>query len=358
MEFHELKKFRALPVQLIDDNDGIVLKRGCTELKIIGEGAGDAVRTVLSILFNGGATSDEIANHFAGPDRDTIRQLLDQLIAKRLVVIADSNDTFDESSLDIFYWHFGTTEANMTNHLKTHEIAIVGVNKIARRLAKSLLGSGFNITVIDDPLLRNLRMFREDGDLIPDKWDDALPLPQNLNQWHEGNGHENSDCVIATSDIGNVDRIRHWNQFSVHRNKHFCSVFLKDVIGYVGPLVIPGETACFECLRQRQNSQLAAPNARTGIEALAYEGQGIVGFHPAMATTVADLTALELTKFYSRVMPTWNIGTLIEVNLLVPQVFTRRILKIPRCLVCSSMLKHSSITPYKQVFNLPEQAQK
>jgi hypothetical protein len=41
--------------------------------------------------------------------------------------------------------------------------------------------------------------------------------------------------------------------------------------------------------------------------------------------------------------PLWRVATLIEVNLLAPLLQTRRVLKIPRCTVCSRLNERPSI---------------
>jgi hypothetical protein len=54
------------------------------------------------------------------------------------------------------------------------------------------------------------------------------------------------------------------------------------------------------------------------------------------------MAALELTKFYGGVLPFSRAGAMIEVNLMAPSLVTRRVLKIPRCTVCSKMKSLSS----------------
>jgi len=156
-------------------------------------------------------------------------------------------------------------------------------------------------------------------------------------------------CLIATSDFGGMQLMREWNQFCYEANIQFFPVVLQNAVGYVGPLIVPGETACFECLRARQNSHLADPEIQRATEYRAFEGQLVNGFHPSMASVLGDIAAFELTKFYGRV-PRWRVGTLIEVNLLIPSIVTRKVLKIPRCSVCSQLNKHSPVTTDRVVY--------
>ncbi|MFB3146853.1 MAG: hypothetical protein ACE1ZO_06975, partial [Nitrospirales bacterium] len=70
-------------------------------------------------------------------------------------------------------------------------------------------------------------------------------------------------------------------------------------------------------------------------------------FHPSMASILGDIAAMEMTKFYSQSMPLWNVGKLIEVNLLATRMTPRKVLKLPRCPVCSPLQTQAAITPDK-----------
>src|SRR5262249_10319169 len=148
-------------------------------------------------------------------------------------------------------------------------------------------------------------------------------------------------CIVATSDFGGLTSMRQWNEFCVTRNIHFFPVVLQNLVGYVGPLVVPGETPCFECVRARQNANIEDPTTRAAAEPHAFSSQHVIGFHPSMATILGDIAAVELGKFYGGWLASESVGSLIVVRLLVPSVTTHRVLKIPRCPVCSDLNKRA-----------------
>ena len=113
-------------------------------------------------------------------------------------------------------------------------------------------------------------------------------------------------------------------------------------------MVIPHETACWECVLARQNSHLRDSASKQAVDAVSHEGQDVIGFHPSMASILGDIAAVEITKFFSRIVPLWNVGKVIEVNLLSTKMTTRKVLKLPRCMVCSPLNTRSAITPDKQ----------
>ena len=140
-----------------------------------------------------------------------------------------------------------------------------------------------------------------------------------------------------------------WNQFCLQNQVHFLPVVLDRFIGTVGPLIIPGETSCYECMRLRENANLEMPEIERAAEFHAAERQSITGFHPAMVNILAELAAMELCKFYGGGVP-WRANYLIEVNLLIPTLISRRVLRLPLCPACSTSLKTSSVHLDKDSF--------
>ena len=349
------QRLKALAVHVIETDDGAIVKRGCTELKIGGEGAAEAVRKVLAATSNGGATCTEICRLFAPTAAPLVRQLIEQLLARHLLAPVEETEAAvqePESSLDVFYWHFGIKAAQVAERLKKQPLVILGVNCISRQLAASLTTSGVeNFRILDHPRLRNRRLFDKVGTLKTDQWPASVRPPQ---EWNDGIDPESLGCLIATSDFGGQETMHEWNRFCVKHRRPFLAVVLQDLVGYVGPLVIPGETACLECVRMRQNSHIKDRESLGITGDSAFEGQAAIGFHPSMASILGDIAALELTKFYSEVIPSSKIGTLIEVNLLEMGLTARKVLKVPRCPACSPLLARSSVSPDKTAVALPQ----
>ena len=349
-------KLRTLPLQLIEIDDGVLLKRGNTILNVNGKGAKTAVPLVLSKLNLPGSTQEEVAQNFSGPEQQAVNQFIEKLISNKLAVTADTPDPqpiSQESHLDIFYWHFGDSTGQVTERLNRQHVTIVGVNHISRQLSAAFVASGVdNFEIVDDPILGNTRMLNHKGAYREGIWNGSHQ-PKPLQEWKNEIDPALVNCVIATSDFGGLSLLREWNQFCVDRKIFFMPVVLQDQVGYVGPLVIPGETACLECLLARQDSHRSDSERSRSIEESAHEGQSVIGFHPSMASILGDLAAFELTKFFSGVLPGWNVGTILEINLLSTRMTSRKVLKVPRCPVCSPLLTRTPINPHKAFSLLP-----
>jgi len=348
---HE-QKLRALPVQLIEISDGIVLRRGRSQIKIAGLGATEAVCTLLNSTSQGSTTREKLRNSFAAPDRLSVDYLIQELLNRRILVPSDTAELSpvrDESSLDVFYWHLGKVAQKCNQLLNNKQIVILGVNCVSRQLATSLISSGaVNVEIVNCPLLCNLRLFDDTGTLTASEWPNSLKPPLEYKEWAARVEGGTIGCLVATSDFGGLELMRQWNLFCIQKKCHFLPIVLQDLVGTVGPLVIPGETPCFECLRARENSNMTEPSSRRVVESTAFEGQAVAGFHPSMASILGDIAAIELHKFYAGWMLPQVVGTLIEVNLLSMYLITHRVLKVPRCPVCSTLNTHATISLAKE----------
>jgi bacteriocin biosynthesis cyclodehydratase domain-containing protein len=338
------ERLRALPAQLIWIDDGVLLVRGTTEFKVGGPRAAEAVQVVMEATAGDGAHRDEIREQFAEPDRPAIDELIEGLLSRGFLIAdgAHPPPADVESSLDVFYWHFGQTAATVAERLNQHRLVIVGVNCISRQLAAALTATGVtSAAVVDYPLLRNVRLFDDEDRLLAPHWPPDLPRPVEYEAWTASLETGPIECVIATSDFGGTSLLRQWNEFCVGNGYRFLPIVLDRMVGSVGPLIVPGQTACYECLRARENANLEAPDLRRAADAGAHERQLVTGFHPSMASILGDIAALELTKFYGGVLP-WKVGMLLEVNLLAMRLASRKVLKLPRCPVCSPLRARST----------------
>src|SRR6185436_11993273 len=133
-------KLIALPFQLIAAETSVVLRRGSIQFMIIGARALETLQVVIDALHGSGATADEIAAQFAQPDRPSVLEMIDKLVAHKFVVQAghDLIPIGDETPLDVFYWHFGVSTADATSRLNSVHVTVVGVNNISKQLLLAL----------------------------------------------------------------------------------------------------------------------------------------------------------------------------------------------------------------------------
>jgi thiazole/oxazole-forming peptide maturase SagC family component len=344
-------RLRALPVQLLSVEGAVILSRGVVELWVSGERAVEVVPAVLAAASGEGVTRRDLVERFAAPDREMVGKLIDDLISRFILVRSDEPAPVEsvESSLDVFYWHFGQTARATLENINKKPIVIMGVNSVSRRIAMSLHSLGVEqVRVVDFHILRTLRLHDSSGNLKADEWP-SQHSPLTYEAWADSLSDQDFSCLVATCDFGGPQLMLEWNRFCVESGVHFLPVVLDRFTGTIGPLVIPGETACYECFRLRENANMDAPEVERIPETGAAERQAVTGFHPAMANVLGELAAMELCKVYGGGM-SWRPNRIIEVNLMGPAVFSRRVLKLPLCPVCSPAVKTSSVYLDKDSF--------
>lgn len=350
----EEEKLVALPVEMISTGGALFLRRGSLEIKISGECASQVVHTILKAASNDGVTRKGILNSFAAPDQPAVDQLIDHLISRKILLSSQESKNMpkgSEDETDIFYWHFGEWKRPIVNNLNSKTIAILGVNAISRRIGQSLSESDIDsFSIIDDPMLRNQHIFDEDK-LKVSQWPGYLKPPIDL-RGNEGRSFlEKADCLVLTCDFGINPIISYWNEFCVENKRTFYPIILDRLVGYIGPMVVPGETACYECLRRRENSNMYNFEDKRATEAEAFHHQSVNGFLPPMASILADIAIVDLIRFWSDslvLMP--KVGNMMEIRLMVPEIKNHKVLKLPRCPVCSPLKKRSSSTIDKNSF--------
>ncbi|WP_109106239.1 TOMM precursor leader peptide-binding protein [Azospirillum sp. TSO35-2] len=322
--------YKALTVQLLDVSDGVLLKRGCTEIKIAGSNIRSTVATLLE-KFSEPHSPSSVIESTPPSERESAVELIIYLCKRNILMPAAEINALGADDINgIFLWNFGTLGIAARTILGQVRLMVAGANPISRRLINTLTEAGFgNICVVEHGGLQN-------------------EAPATGPEFHGSqraadilNGEESAPaCVVATSDNGAMMAVRDWNKECVVRGIPFLPVVLHDLIGTVGPLVVPHRTACYECARGRENSNLPNVEDTRAWEYGSNATKPVFGYHPAMAGVVADVAAIELTLFFGGFLRP-RVGRALEVNLLSASVRSRAVLKVPRCRVCSPLMRHS-----------------
>jgi bacteriocin biosynthesis cyclodehydratase domain-containing protein len=326
-------RLRLLGIQAIPYSGGVVIRRGKARVFVAGDGMGELLDLIVNRSAEGDGVSFAILLAAVEGNRHTaLKALFDRLVAERFLVPADGAAA--ERPEDIFYWNHGASAAIGRENVARVEIAVFGVNHIALPLLGNLRSCGFRaVTLVDHPALRNLDFFNDRDELRPEIAAAMATPPRGLDEW---TAHAKpAACHVVCSDFGGLDLMRAWNRKCVDAETKFYPIVLEDEVATLGPLVIPGEGPCYECLVAREDANLADPERARATEAHAFFGQDVTGFVQPMARVAADLAAVDLLKYFSRVLPGGVAGRLIEADLMTPALRTRTVLRAPRCPVCS-----------------------
>lgn len=343
------QRLYSLPVETIPIQGGIILKRGCMELRIRGDGVEDILKSVLSSSSRpSGITKEELRLRFGSNSHGGIDRLIDQLILRRILVTDNTHageHIAQESALEVFYWHFDSTPTEAELHLANKTLVVLDVGTLSQFIVRSLSLAGFkDVRTIPHRVVDYADSSRTVGGLASDE-----PISTEL----FAHLPASYDCLVMASDFGTSPVFHEVNRFCVEQERKFFPVTIQNMIGYIGPLVIPGETACYECLHRRIQSNLPDPEMSRAIESHNFRQQRIVSHHPLMLSALADLAAFELLRYFSDVLD-YDPGTLLEVPFLARRMESRRVLKLPRCSTCSPLKTRPSTTLNKTMFSFED----
>lgn len=312
---------RALPTQIFKLDCAVVLRRGCTEVKVAGEGIEEAIELIFDRATGQGATCEQLTELFDSEAKQAVEELINELVSRGLLISSDESSPVEtcEAPSDVFYWQFGTTARRVHHQLRAIPISIIGTNSISHQLVTSLQSSGFeSIQLIDAPSTCRV------GSL------DSPMAPETL--------------VVVTSETGFHPTLLEYNRLCLDRHRPFLPIVIQDMKGYVGPLVVSSNTPCLECVRLRRNSHSDDPEFLEHLESSSIGAKEVVGFHPTMSSMLGSVAAFEIARFYAGIPRGSLVGSLIEIDLISGHMITRKPLKVPRCPSCSNLKFHSSST--------------
>lgn len=346
------EKLVLLPIQVIEQDEGVILRRGVEQVLIPDPNALLIIRVLQKALLQEARSGDELLALFAGPARPLVAEFIAHLHKKRFIAAANpdsrSASVPHESAQDIFYWHFNRYQSDIAAVLNRKRWLFVGINRLNQQLLQALLDEGLqNYAIVDDPMLRNTSHFDDAHRLLPGFWDGQREHLIAEDELERGHRMEPYGFVVAASEFGSTFLLERWNAFALEHGVAFYPAVLQNMVAYAGPLVVPQETACLACLTARQNSHSPGFVGRRAAERHAGAGQAVAAYHEAMLKTLAAVAAFDLVKFKSDIQ--WEVGTLCEIDLLAGSMTRRKVLKAPRCPACSGLRDRPLVNIHKEL---------
>ncbi|KFX06127.1 hypothetical protein KP22_09765 [Pectobacterium betavasculorum] len=347
------EKLILLPIQIIEMEGSVILKRGLTQILIPDLNVLLIMRVIQKALQQQPYSVDELKLFFAASVQPLVEELLKKLLEKRFLQLQTDEESTNqqlsvEPAQEVFYWHFNQHQQQVASTLNQKYWLFVGINKLNKSLLQAMQREGLqNYLIVDDPMLRNIDFFDDKLQLSITFWQQQADRIVSEDQIFSGKYDSQIGFVIAASEFGSFFLLERWNEYAVRQGLTFYPALLQNMVGYAGPLVIPQESACLTCLKLRQNSHSNGFAERRITEQHAFAGQKVAAYHESMLQTLAAVARFDLVKFISNIQ--WEVGTLCEVDLLAGNMTRRKLLKAPRCPVCSGLHGLPKVNLYRQI---------
>lgn len=147
------------------------------------------------------------------------------------------------------------------------------------------------------------------------------------------------ELVVVAPGPDETSLLEDWNAEALARGTPWLPVVPFDgTVAGVGPLVVPGETACHTCYRLRRTVDGLAPGER------ALRAHHLSS--PATDAVLAGLAAAAAVRWLAT-GDTSAVGTLLAVELEPHVAVTRHpVYRVPRCPSCSPLAGRATLAPW------------
>lgn len=271
-------------------------------------------------MLDGTNTVEEILDAF-GDDSDDVAEVLYLLQTED--VIFDGEDAIEREGVRGYVSAIDRFSGAELDRLAGSTVTLVGSGRTATDLARDAVEMGVG----------DVRLLSLHGTSVPEDLATASDV-STLDSENLAEAVEAADCVVYAADRPDPDATDRLNRLVHDAETPLLVGQVAGLDGVVGPTIIPGETACYECFRQRRYANVEAPEGYRAYEEVVADTSGAPGPNlPGFGRIVAGCLGLELVnQLVSGVG--FTVGRIIHYDFADLSVEANDVLRMPRCSVC------------------------
>ena len=298
--------------RLATTTGGIVLRYGASVLEFGGGAAAELLPRLLPLL-DGTHTQDELVVQLGEPVRPAVEHMLD-VLATHGLLMEPLDATTEPARAETAEFlsasdPFRREASTIATALAERTVAVVGTGGVAELLF------GLLAPVVETAWI----------------------------EWGNPAAHS-SDLAVAAPASAETPLLADWNRAALERRTEWLPVLPFDgQLAAVGPLVVPLQSACYECFALRREACIS-PVAATGT-----------GSFPSAAPAEALLAGYAAIVALRRVAlgDGAPVGVLLAVEHGPELVATRHVVhRVPRCPVCSPSAQRAVPSPWNEVHGI------
>lgn len=274
--------------------------------------------TLVDLLDGRNSLGDVLAS-FAPEDRTEVRAALVQLDDRG--VLFDAAESAVDPPVGGYRSANATFDGTARESMKRAEVVVVSIGTIGRFVARDLREAGVENVDLVTPTTP--------ADESPNQDEPAGQRPVVADPTEAIPG---ADYVVCAAVGSHPEQVRRVNETTHEHGIPWASGRLVGLDGFIGPTVIPGETACHRCFRHRHLANLDDPRAYRRYESVDDSRVPGVGL-PSMARVIAGWLTIEALHLVSTGTG-FAAGRVTHLNFFELSVESNTVLKLPRCPVC------------------------
>lgn len=348
-----MKKIRLSPsASITTTQSGVVLRSDLGTFQLQGEDVRLFVSQIVPLL-DGTRDANGVAAALTGYSTSSVTNFLDLLQQRGLVeAVAESDRRLAEER---FFQKWGKGEGAALTQLASARVAVVGLEPWGAAAAIELAASGIrNLQLLDDRIVSaddilGVRALlpsdrgrpRRDAvrDAIARVADDAqvtiAPLTIGADDTFTLEGE--CDLLLTGLDRDDLYLLRRIARFTHAARVRTLHGHLDGFEAWIGPAVVPGDTACWNCFRLRRLG--AADHVQTAheLDASLSASQGESrsrSFLAPMAGLAGQALAMEAIKLLTQYTHATLPGRFLVQNLVSGESALHKVLRMPWCEIC------------------------
>ncbi len=291
----------------VGDGDRLLLEHA--QSLVVLEGA--AVRTLLPVLLpllDGTRGVDELAERLGQAARPAIVAALELLAERGLVIDGPDAPTRVRAAAHAVAAAYGLAPAVAAERLGASSVALVGGSPCLLEIARLLWSAGV-------------------AGVCRSSW----------------RGRGRADLTVVAPAPDEFDRLPAWNRFALDRDIRWLLVRPYDGrFASVGPLVVPGQSCCYECMLLRRGANAGYAEDMADVEGAPLAAAADAGFQ-ALVAGVAAHVALRWVAGGDKTLP----GVLFTLEARPAlKLDEHHVVRVPRCEACSVAARAAPRLPW------------
>ena len=257
---------------------------------------------------------------------------------------------------------FGASAASRFERFRARQVLLIGSGLTLTALVHACLKSGLRqVTVITTAECEtNTHRHQDYLDLFhqgdPQQTLHEISAPDWNNEAEVQAILQPFDTILHLSDRPMLARANMLNKLCVAHAKTLLQAMIVADQAWIGPLVRPGTTGCWECAWRRLQGNLT--NMQEQFPSYAFQDQPTLPLSRSLAlpTTalIANQLSFELLKYVTAAGPVETIQQLIEIDLETLHSQPHPFLPHPLCSACQQPVPHTEIAFLEAIHHLEQ----
>ncbi len=295
--------------RIADDGERLVLEFAQRVVLLEGAAARKLLPRLLPLL-DGTRTAEDLAGYLGSAVRPAIDRALETLAEHDLLIEGPDAPPASRRAAHVVAAAYGLEPADAVQRLGTAVVGVVGSAPAGIEIARLLHAEGV-ATVL-------------------------------LAEW---SGSTAADLLVVSPEADEVDALLAWNRHVLEEPRRWLPVLPFDGrMAAIGPLIVPWETCCYECLLRRRAANLEYGELLAEIEAVPVAADG-----GALLGRLAACLAAHLVIRWVIGRDTAVAGVLYALETRPgPRITEHPVLRVPRCPACSPVERRPSPLPWHE----------